>query len=132
MRSAKPVAACTCSCTPRWRGTASASMGCPWPCTRTPGRRPTPSAHDCAPGPSGMTIEGDRLATIELAAVERAATIVVRGAPDQFDDAFRALHEWVDRSGDQATSFDRELYVDCDGPRDTWVTELQTILRTRT
>jgi DNA-binding transcriptional MerR regulator len=80
------------------------------------------------PVPAGVSIEGDGLTTIELAAVERAATTVVRGAPDQFPDAFRALHEWIDRAGDRATSFDRELYIDCDGPRDTWVTELQTIL----
>lgn len=78
--------------------------------------------------PGGVTIECDGLATIELAAVARAATTVVRGGPDQFPDAFRALHEWIDRAGDRATSFDRELYLDCDGPHDTWVTELQTIL----
>ena len=82
--------------------------------------------------PSGVTIDTDGLATIELPAVDRAATTVVRGAPDQFGDAFRALHEWIDQTGDQATSFDRELYIDCDGPRDTWVTELQTILAPRT
>lgn len=81
--------------------------------------------------PSGVTIEGDGLATIALAAVERAATTVVRGAPDQFHDAFRALREWIDQTGNQATSFDRELYIDCDGPRDTWVTELQAILEPR-
>jgi hypothetical protein len=52
----------------------------------------------------------------------------LHAAPDQFAGAFRALHEWVGKTGDQATSFDRELYIDCDGPRDTWVTELQTIL----
>ena len=80
------------------------------------------------PIPGGVTIEGGGLTTIELAAVERAATTVVRGTPDQFPDAFRTLHEWIDRAGDRATSFDRELYIDCDGPRDTWVTELQTIL----
>jgi DNA-binding transcriptional MerR regulator len=78
--------------------------------------------------PAEMTIEGDGLTTIELAAVDRAATTVVRGAPDQFADAYRALHEWIDRTGDRATSFERELYIDCDGPRDTWVTELQAIL----
>jgi hypothetical protein len=38
------------------------------------------------------------------------------------------LHEWIDRACDQATSFERELYIDCDGPSDTWLTELQTIL----
>lgn len=78
--------------------------------------------------PGGVTIEGDGLSTVELPAVERAATTVVHGAPDKFADGFRALHEWIDRTGNQATSFDRELYIDCDGPRDTWVTELQTVL----
>jgi DNA-binding transcriptional MerR regulator len=83
------------------------------------------------PVPSDVTIEGDGLATIDLAAVERAATTVVRGAPEQFHEAFRALHEWADRNGDQATTLERELYIDCDGPRDTWVTELQTVLEPR-
>ncbi len=78
--------------------------------------------------PAEVAIEGDGLATIELAAVERAATTVVRGAPDRFPGAYRALHEWIDRTGDRATPFERELYIDCDGPRDTWVTELQAIL----
>lgn len=78
--------------------------------------------------PGEVTIDGDGLATIELPAVDRAATTVVRGAPEQFHDAFRAIHEWVEQTGDRATGHDRELYIDCDGPRDTWVTELQTIL----
>lgn len=80
------------------------------------------------PVPDGITIEDDSLATIDLPAVERAATTVVRGAPDQFPDAFRAIHAWVARTGDRATTFEREVYIDCDGPPDTWVTELQTIL----
>lgn len=76
----------------------------------------------------GVAIEGDGLTTIQLEAVERAATTVVRGAPDLFPVGFRALHEWIDQAGDHATSFERELYIDCDGLRDTWVTELQTVL----
>jgi DNA-binding transcriptional MerR regulator len=84
------------------------------------------------PVPDDVTIDTDGVATIELPAVERAATTVVRGAPDQFHEAFRALHEWIDRTGDRATPFDRELYIDCDGPHDSWVTELQTILEART
>jgi DNA-binding transcriptional MerR regulator len=80
------------------------------------------------PVPGGVTIEGDGLATVELAAVERAATTVVRGDPAQFAGAFRALHEWVDQTGARATAFERELYIDCDGPRDTWVTELQVLM----
>jgi DNA-binding transcriptional MerR regulator len=82
--------------------------------------------------PDEVAIRDDGLVTIELPAVDRAATTVVRGAPDQFHEAFRALHDWIDRTGEQTTAFDRELYIDCDGPRDTWVTELQTVLEART
>jgi DNA-binding transcriptional MerR regulator len=82
------------------------------------------------PVPSEVTIEDDGLTTIDLEAVERAATTVVRGAPEQFADAFRTLHEWVEKTGDKATIYERELYIDCDGPPETWVTELQVILET--
>ena len=34
--------------------------------------------------------------------------------------------------GEQTTGFEREVYLDCDGPRDTWVTELQVILAPKT
>jgi hypothetical protein len=66
-----------------------------------------------------VTIEGDGLSTVQLPGVERAATTVARGAPERFHNAVQALHEWVVRTGERATSFDRELYIDCDGPRDT-------------
>ncbi|SEC82519.1 DNA-binding transcriptional regulator, MerR family [Amycolatopsis tolypomycina] len=80
------------------------------------------------PVPSGITIADGDVTTREIAAVARAATTVVRGAPDQFGDAFRALNDWITQSGERATSFEREVYLDCDGPPDTWVTELQTVL----
>jgi len=80
------------------------------------------------PVPAGVMIAGDGVTTMDLPAVERAATTVVRGDPAKFSSAFRALHEWVDRTGAQATVFERELYIDCDGPRDTWVTELQVLV----
>jgi len=80
------------------------------------------------PVPADVVIEEDGVATIDVPGVERAATTVVRGAPTVFHDAFAAIHDRVDQTGEQATEFDREVYLDCDGPRDTWVTELQTIL----
>jgi DNA-binding transcriptional MerR regulator len=80
------------------------------------------------PVPGEVTIEEDGVRTLDLPAVERAATTVVRGAPERFADGFRALHDWVDRNGDRKTSEEREVYVDCDGPPETWVTELQAIL----
>jgi DNA-binding transcriptional MerR regulator len=82
------------------------------------------------PIPAGLTIDEDGLTTIELPAVERAATTVVHGAPeDKFADAFQAVHAWIDRSGATSAGHDRELYIDCDGPRETWVTEIQAVLR---
>lgn len=80
------------------------------------------------PIPAGVTITDDGLSTVDIPAVARAATTVVRGAPDKFGEAFQALREWIDQTGAIATSSDREVYIDCDGPRDTWVTELQTLL----
>lgn len=80
------------------------------------------------PVPDGTTVEEDGLRTLDLAAVGRAATTVVRGSPDRFADGFRALHDWVERNGDRASTEEREVYVDCDGPPETWVTELQAIL----
>jgi DNA-binding transcriptional MerR regulator len=78
--------------------------------------------------PAGVTLDDEGVTAIELPAVERAATTVVRGDPAQFASGFRALHEWVDRTGGQATAFERELYIDCDGSRDAWVTELQVLM----
>lgn len=78
--------------------------------------------------PGGVTIDDDGLTTIELPVVARAATTVVRGAPDRFAAGFQAIHDWIGHAGHRATSFERELYIDCDGPRDTWVTELQTVI----
>jgi len=84
------------------------------------------------PVPDGVTIADDGVDTIALPAVRRAATTVVRGAPEEFfHDAFRALHDWSERTSEQTTGFEREVYLDCDGPRDTWVTELQVILAPR-
>lgn len=80
------------------------------------------------PVPSEVTIEADGISTVEIAPVERAATTVVKGPPALFADAFRSIHDWVQRTGETATRFEREVYLDCEGPRETWVTELQVIL----
>jgi len=80
------------------------------------------------PLPGGVVIKEDGIATTDVPGVERAATTVVRGAPTLFHHAFAAIHDWAEQTGERATVFDREVYLDCDGPLDTWVTELQTIL----
>ncbi len=83
------------------------------------------------PVPRDLSIDSHGLRTIDLPPVDRAATTVVSGPPDRFAAGFQALHDWVEQTGEQATDSDREVYVDCDGPPDTWVTELQTILEPR-
>ena len=38
---------------------------------------------------------------------------------------------WAEEAGEERIGELREVYLDCDGPRDTWVVELQIGLRTR-
>lgn len=81
------------------------------------------------PVPDGTILEEDGVQLLDLPAVGHAATTVVRGSPERFADGFRALHDWVERNGDRATDEEREVYLDCDGPPESWVTELQVILQ---
>lgn len=80
------------------------------------------------PVPEDTTIVEDGIVTIDVPAVGRAATTVVKGPPSLFADAFRAIHDWIERTGESSTSFEREVYLDCDGPQASWVTELQKSL----
>lgn len=84
------------------------------------------------PVPGDVTIEDDGIRTIDLPAVERAATTVVKGPPTLFAEAFAALHDWIERTGETPSHSEREVYLDCDGPPDTWVTELQKLLEPAT
>ena len=67
--------------------------------------------------------------TIELPGLERAATTVMYG--DDFDGGFSALHAWIEQAGEAEAGELREIYLDCDGPRNTWVVELQLALQAR-
>lgn len=80
------------------------------------------------PVPDDVVIDEDGIATTVVPAVERAATTVVKGPPTLFPEAFTALQDWIARTGEKATSLEREVYLDCDGARETWVTELQVVL----
>lgn len=51
-----------------------------------------------------------------------------RTRPEHFAAGFEAIQDWITQAGHTATGALRELYLDCDGPRDTWVTELQTVI----
>jgi DNA-binding transcriptional MerR regulator len=62
---------------------------------------------------------------VDLPEIAQAATIVHRGDMDDVIPTAQALARWIDSNGYRSAGYSRELYVDCDGDRDTWVTELQ-------
>ncbi len=74
--------------------------------------------------------ERDGARTFEIAGLRRAATTVMYG--DDFNGGFRALRAWIDDAGEREAGELREIYLDCDGPRNTWVVELQLALEPRT
>ncbi|MGW4647477.1 MerR family transcriptional regulator [Kitasatospora sp. NPDC004289] len=61
----------------------------------------------------------------DLPAVQRAATLVHRGAMDQVLPAEQLMARWAEATGERAVGYVRELYLECEGPQSTWVTELQ-------
>ncbi|MFE6777224.1 MerR family transcriptional regulator [Streptomyces sp. NPDC057702] len=62
---------------------------------------------------------------VDLPGIEQAATIVHRGSMDAVLPTAQALAHWTDAHGYRSTGYARELYLDCDGPQEGWVTELQ-------
>lgn len=67
---------------------------------------------------------------MDLPGLERVAATVLHGSPN-FDEGFRALRAWARETGEEELGQLREVYLDCDGPRETWVVELQIALRER-
>ncbi|MEO5837416.1 MAG: MerR family transcriptional regulator [Acidimicrobiales bacterium] len=80
------------------------------------------------PIPDGLTYVGDDddAKTFVLPGLQRAATTVMYG--DDIDEGFAALHAWIEQAGELEAGEFREVYLDCDGPRATWVVELQVAL----
>ncbi|HTD50149.1 MAG TPA: MerR family transcriptional regulator, partial [Acidimicrobiia bacterium] len=74
----------------------------------------------------GTDFRGDDATTYTLPGLERAATTVMYG--DNFYGGFDSLHAWIDQAGEREAGELREIYLDCDGPRHTWVVELQLAL----
>ena len=80
------------------------------------------------PVPDGAACD-DGARTYELPGLVRAATTVMYG--DDFDRGFHALRVWIAGASEREAGELREIYLDCDGPRDTWVVELQLALEPR-
>ncbi|CAM5335892.1 MerR family transcriptional regulator [Streptomyces avidinii] len=68
---------------------------------------------------------GGGVRIVVLPAVERAATVVHRGAMDSVLPTAQALAQWIDANGERSRGYARELTLACPEDRDQWVTELQ-------
>ncbi|MFJ3923250.1 MerR family transcriptional regulator [Streptomyces sp. NPDC090022] len=68
---------------------------------------------------------GAEVRIVTLPAVERAATVVHRGAMDDVLPTAQALARWIDAHGHRSTGYARELTLACPPDRGQWVTELQ-------
>ncbi len=79
--------------------------------------------------PDGVRYDSKGARTYEIPGLARAATTVMYG--DDFNGGFRALRAWINDAGEREAGELREIYLDCDGPRNTWVVELQLALEPR-
>ncbi|MET3986940.1 DNA-binding transcriptional MerR regulator [Streptomyces sp. PvR034] len=68
---------------------------------------------------------GGQVRIIVLPAVERAATVVHRGAMDDVMPASQALARWLDARDLRSVGYAREVTLACPPDRSRWVTELQ-------
>ncbi|MBB5933978.1 MerR family transcriptional regulator [Streptomyces zagrosensis] len=76
--------------------------------------------------PVGVTsAAGQPFQIVDLPGIEQAATIVHRGSMDAIVPTAQTLARWADANGYRSTGYARELYLDCEGPTDSWVTEMQ-------
>jgi DNA-binding transcriptional MerR regulator len=84
------------------------------------------------PVPDGTVMENGGISTLEIPALARAAVTVIAGdganAGPDFLGGWAALRRWAETTRSQTSGEFRELYLDCDGPRTTWVVEVQLAL----
>jgi len=76
-------------------------------------------------------VRSDRVDVVDIPAISRAATTIHRGSMARVEEGYRALLRWADETGEQIDGFSREIYLECVGDPETWVTELQFALHKR-
>jgi effector-binding domain-containing protein len=76
-------------------------------------------------------VTSDRIEVVDLPAVARAAVTIHRGSMAHVDEGYQALLRWADDTGEQIDGFSREVYLECAGDPEAWVTELQFALHDR-
>jgi DNA-binding transcriptional MerR regulator len=78
---------------------------------------------------TGDAVEGEGWDVVELPAIERAASTLYRGAMPGIGQAWMDFMDTVVADGSELSGPSREVYVESDGPQETWVTELQQPVR---
>lgn len=73
-------------------------------------------------------IDADGVATRDLPAAERAATLVHHGSMESIGDSYALLERWLQATAERPVGFSREVYLDCPDDQADWVTELQFVL----
>jgi hypothetical protein len=100
----------------------------------TPHADPTGPIHLTAAVPiaDGTVIDIDGITSAVIPACNRVAVTVITGEPEfdgpNFHGGWNALRYWLETTTETETGEFRELYLDCDGPRITWVVEVQMVL----
>jgi DNA-binding transcriptional MerR regulator/effector-binding domain-containing protein len=79
----------------------------------------------CAPIAPEASIESPTITAVHLPSVPRAATLIHHGPMADISKSYDALMAWMTEAGETPIGYSRELYLDCAGEQQTWVTELQ-------
>jgi DNA-binding transcriptional MerR regulator len=77
---------------------------------------------------SDSDLTSDAVVTRDLPS-GRAATLIHEGNMSTCSSSYQALQQWMEAAGEAPDGYSREIYLDCDGHRDSWVTELQFVLK---
>jgi DNA-binding transcriptional MerR regulator len=68
---------------------------------------------------------------LDLPSVPRAVATIHRGHMNRVERGYEALLRWTEQTGERVDGYSREVYLDCDGEPETWITELQFVLSPR-
>jgi DNA-binding transcriptional MerR regulator len=85
----------------------------------------------CVPIDETDDVRSDWVDVADLPAISRAATTIHRGSMARVEEGYRALLRGAEETSEQIDGFSREVYLECSGDPETWVTELQFALHER-
>jgi DNA-binding transcriptional MerR regulator len=77
------------------------------------------------PVAAGTRVDHPDVDIVDTPGFERAVCTIHRGAMTRIHESYDAMVRWAEAAGETIVGMSREVYLDCDGPQDQWVTELQ-------